>query len=46
MLIDINANVGHWQFQWFRYNTCEKLPDRMNKFGAEVSVISNMNGIF
>jgi len=46
MLIDINAYVGHWPFQKFRYNTCAKLLDRMNKFGVEVSVISNMNGIF
>lgn len=46
MLLDINAYVGHWPFQQFRYNTCEKLLDRMNKYGVDISVISNLNGIF
>jgi uncharacterized protein len=46
MLLDINAYVGHWPFQQLRYNTCESLLGRMNRFGADVSVISNMNGIF
>jgi hypothetical protein len=46
MLIDINAYVGHWPFQQLRYNTCEALLERMNKFGVDISVISNLNGIF
>lgn len=46
MLIDINANVGHWPFRKLRYNTCEALLERMDKFGVDVSVISNLNGIF
>jgi uncharacterized protein len=46
MLLDINAYVGHWPFKQLQYNTCSKLLDRMNKFGVDVSVISNMNGIF
>ena len=46
MLIDINAYVGHWPFKQLQYNTCPKLLDRMNKFGVQVSVISNLNGIF
>lgn len=46
MLIDINAYVGHWPFQQLKYNTCEALLQRMNKFGVDVSVISNLNGIF
>lgn len=46
MLIDINAYVGHWPFQQLKYNTCEALLARMNKFGVDVSVISNLNGIF
>ncbi|MGV3686351.1 MAG: amidohydrolase family protein [Daejeonella sp.] len=46
MLIDINAYVGNWPFQQLQYNTCEALLDRMNKFGVEISVISNLNGIF
>lgn len=46
MLIDINAYVGHWPFQQFRYNTCAKLLERMNKFGVNISVVSNLNGVF
>lgn len=46
MLLDINAYVGHWPFQQFRYNTCDKLLERMNMFGVDISVISNLNGIF
>jgi uncharacterized protein len=46
MLLDINAYVGHWPFKQLKYNTCEMLLDRMNKFGVDVSVISNINGIF
>jgi predicted TIM-barrel fold metal-dependent hydrolase len=46
MLLDINAYVGHWPFKQLQYNTCSKLLDRMNKFGVNVSVISNINGIF
>ncbi len=46
MLIDINAYVGHWPFVQLKHNTCEKLFQRMDKFGVDVSVISNLNGIF
>lgn len=46
MLIDINAYVGHWPFQQLKYNTCAALLERMNKFGVDLSVISNLNGIF
>jgi predicted TIM-barrel fold metal-dependent hydrolase len=46
MLIDINAYIGNWPFQQLEYNTCEALYDRMNKFGVDISVISNLNGIF
>ncbi len=46
MLIDINANVGHWPFRQTNCNTCESLLARMNKFGVDQSVVSNMNGIF
>jgi len=45
-LIDINAYVGHWPFKQLKYNTCGTLLDRMNRFGVDVSVISNLNGIF
>ena len=46
MLIDINANIGHWPFRQTNCNTCEALVERMDKFGVDVSVVSNMNGIF
>lgn len=46
MLIDINANVGHWPFRQTNCNTCEALLERMDKFGVEISAVSNMNGIF
>jgi hypothetical protein len=46
MLLDVNAYIGHWPFRQLKYNTCETLLQRMNKFGVDVSVISNLNGIF
>lgn len=46
MLIDINAYVGHWPFKQLQYNSCSKLLERMNRFGVNMSVISNINGIF
>lgn len=46
MLLDINASIGHWPFMQRRYNNCDALLGRMNQFGVDVSVISNMNGIF
>ena len=46
MLLDINAYVGHWPFKQLQYNTCSKLLERMNRFGVDVSVISNLNGVF
>lgn len=46
MLLDINASVGHWPFQHYNYNTCGTLLDRMNRYGVNVSVIGNINGVF
>lgn len=46
MLIDINAYVGQWPFMEFQYNTCQALGERMDKFGVDVSVISNISGVF
>jgi uncharacterized protein len=46
MLIDINANIGYWPFQQTNYNTCIALLDRMNKYGVDISVVSNMSGVF
>jgi uncharacterized protein len=46
MLIDINANIGHWPFQQTDFNSCKELLACMNNFGTDISVVSNMNGIF
>lgn len=46
MLIDINAYVGNWPFKQLKYNTCEALLNRMDKFGVDQSVVTNLNGIF
>ncbi len=46
MLIDISANVGHWPFRYTGLNTCNELLDKMNQYGIDVSVVSNINGIF
>jgi hypothetical protein len=46
MLLDINAYVGHWPFKQLKYNTCGLLLNRMNRYGVDVSVISNLNGVF
>lgn len=46
MWIDSNAYVGHWPFRRYRYNTPEALSGRMKEFGTDISVVSNLNGIF
>ena len=45
-MLDINAYVGHWPFKQLKYNTCEATIDRMDHFAVDISVISNLNGIF
>lgn len=46
MLLDINTYVGHWPFKQLKYNTCAGRLERMNRFGIDISVISNLNGAF
>lgn len=46
MLIDINAYIGHWPFKRLRDNNCEGLLGRMKEYGTDLSVITNLNGIF
>lgn len=46
MLVDINAYVGHWPFKQLKYNTCDALLNRMDRFGVDKSVVTNLNGIF
>ena len=45
-MLDINAYVGHWPFKQLKFNTCEASIERMDQFGIDISVISNLNGIF
>jgi predicted TIM-barrel fold metal-dependent hydrolase len=46
MFLDINAYVGHWPFKKLKYNTCAGMLERMNRFGVDMAVISNLNGAF
>ena len=46
MLFDINAYVGHWPFKQLEYSTCAKMLERMDRFGVQQAVISNLSGIF
>lgn len=46
MLIDINAYTGHWPFKQLRDNHCEGLLGRMKEYGVDLSVVTNLNGIF
>lgn len=46
MLVDTNSYIGHWPFMQRRYNTCQGRMERMDRFGVDLSVISNLNGIF
>jgi len=46
MLIDVSANIGHWPFRQTGLRTCRELLENMDRYGVNISVISNMNGIF
>lgn len=46
MLIDINAHIGHWPFKKLHNNTCASLLKLMDNFGVDISVVSNLNGVF
>ncbi|MGH2564365.1 MAG: amidohydrolase family protein, partial [Ginsengibacter sp.] len=46
MLIDINTYTGHWPFRQLQNNTCKTRLQLMKQFGVDVSVISNLNGVF
>lgn len=46
MLIDGNAYTGHWPFRDLMHNRCATRLEQMNENGVEISVVSNLNGIF
>lgn len=46
MLIDINAYTGHWPFKRLQKNNCEGILERMKEYGTDISVITNLNGVF
>lgn len=46
MLIDCNAYIGHWPFRQLRNNTCASRLEQMEALDVDISVVSNLNGIF
>jgi predicted TIM-barrel fold metal-dependent hydrolase len=46
MLIDSNAYIGHWPFRQIKHNSCKTRLELMDQYGIDLSVISNLNGIF
>ena len=46
MLIDCNAYIGHWPFRQLRNNTCASRLEQMDQINVDISIISNLNGIF
>ncbi|MCZ2458119.1 MAG: amidohydrolase [Chitinophagales bacterium] len=46
MLIDVNAYTGHWPFRQLKNNSCEKRFQLMQALGIDISVMSNLNGVF
>lgn len=46
MLVDANSYIGHWPFLQRRYNTCASRLERMKRFGVDIAMLSNLNGIF
>ena len=46
MLVDINAFVGHWPYRNLRGNNLKDLLKRMNTYGVDKAMVSNLHGIF
>jgi predicted TIM-barrel fold metal-dependent hydrolase len=44
--IDLHCYIGHWPFRQLRGNTCAGLLAKMDKYGVDRAVVSNVNGIF
>jgi len=46
MLIDVNAYTGHWPFRQLKHTTCAARLMQMQQSGIDISVVSNLNGVF
>lgn len=46
MRVDIGAHLGHWPFQRMRATTPDSLAEQMRELGVDLSVVSNLNGLF
>lgn len=46
MLIDINSYIGNWPYRDLKKNSLHEMVQRMNGFGVDKAVVSNLNGIF
>jgi hypothetical protein len=46
MLVDISAYTGHWPFRNLRGNNLAELLQRMNVYGVNKAIVSNLNGLF
>lgn len=42
-MIDANAHIGHWPFRHREYSTCGSLLGRMDTFGVNKAIISNLS---
>jgi predicted TIM-barrel fold metal-dependent hydrolase len=46
MSIDCHTYIGHWPFRQLRGNTARGLISYMQRFGIELSMVANVNGVF
>lgn len=46
MLVDANTYIGHWPFRQRWHNTCKGRLERMKRFGVDLALVSNLNGVF
>lgn len=46
MLIDIHSYIGNWPYRDLKGNTLHEMLRRMNRFGVDKAIVSNLNGIF
>src|SRR5690606_40200361 len=46
MLIDMSGYTGQWALRNLRGNTLVDLLGRMNRYGVDMTIVSNLNAIF